>query len=348
MSTPHKQISILLGVFVLATAVAGSARAQPGSGLPEASTTSNSSPWVRGVSEEDQEKALTFFERGNEHLSKLRFSDAAAEYRKALEHWDHPAIHYNLTIALIRLDRRLEAYEAVEKALQYDSAPLEPEQYQEALNYQALLRNQVTHIEIASKQAGARVQLDGQPYMTGPGSVKKVLLPGHHQIVATQKGHEDVSRRLLLLPGESKKVQVRLFTSEELTEVSRRWSAWKPWALAGGGVALASIGGLWHWRAKASINEFDNVAFFAACGQEGCADNDERSPSHLLTRARWYQGVGITSYAIGGAALTTGLVLVFLNREHEKRLDRRDEVIRISIVPRLSPASTGLSLAGSF
>jgi tetratricopeptide (TPR) repeat protein len=348
MSTPHRQISILLGAIVLATTVAGSARAQPGSGTPKASTTSNSSPWARGVSDEDQEKALAFFGRGNEHLSKLRFSDAVAEYRKALEHWDHPAIHYNLTIALIRLDKRLEAYEAIEKALEHGSAPLEPEQYQEALNYQALLRNQVAHIEIASKQPGTRVQLDGQPYITGPGSVKKVILPGHHQIVATKKGHEDVSRRLLLLPGESRNVQLRLFTSEELTEVRRRWPAWKPWALAGGGVALASMGGLWHWRAKANIDEFDNNAFSAACGQEGCADDDERSPSHLLTRARWYQGVGITSYAIGGAALTTGLVLVFLNREREERLDRSDEAIRISIVPGLSPASTGLSLAGSF
>jgi cysteine-rich repeat protein len=35
---------------------------------------------------------------------------------------------------------------------------------------------------------------------------------------------------------------------------------------------------------------------------------------------------------------------VFLNREREERLDRSDEVIRISIVPGLAPASTGISL----
>lgn len=346
MSNHQRPISILLGVLAFTTAVASSAVAGPESGTPAASATPTGSPagspWAIGVSEDDQEKALALFESGNEHLSKLRFSDAASDYLEAFEHWDHPAIHYNLTIALIRLDRRVEAYEAIEKALQYGSAPLEPEQYQEALNYQALLRNQVAHIEIAVAQPGVSVQLDGQPIMSGPGSVKKAILPGHYQIFATRKGHEKVAHRELLLPGESRKVQLQLFTLEELTEVRRHWPAWKPWSLAGSGVAVAAVGGLWHWRAKAKFDEFDNDDFPKVC-PGGCTGHDGK-----LRRGRWLQRIGVSHYAIGGTALATGLIVAFINRPRKERVNRDDESVRIFVQPTLSPEGPGASVGGSW
>ena len=344
--TPEQISSVLrasiLVMTVLASASAGNASAQSHSSKSTKSATPASRPWAVGVSAKDQAKALAIFKSGNQHLSKLRFSDAVEAYRKALKHWEHPVIHYYLTTAFIRLSKPLEAYEAIGKALQYDSAPLNPEQYEQALNYQALLRNQVAHIEIASRQPGTSVLLDGKPYLTGPGSVRKAILPGHHQIVATRKGHEKVADRVLLLPGKSKRVQLKLFTSAELTKKSRYWPAWKPWALAGGGVALASVGGLWHWRAKVNIDEFDHDEFPKVC-PGGCADHDGS-----LRRAHWLQGIGLGHYTVGGAALAAGLILGYINRPRKERLDRDDESVRIFVQPTLSPVGPGAAVGGSW
>src|SRR5690348_3534769 len=59
------------------------------------------SPWVKGVSQERQAAAAVLFNEGNGYYEKAVFSKAAELYRRALEQWEHPAIHYNLALALM-------------------------------------------------------------------------------------------------------------------------------------------------------------------------------------------------------------------------------------------------------
>ena len=72
--------------------------------------------------------------------------EALAKYEDAVAVWDHPAIRFNMVRALIALDRPLEAYENLEKALAYGKDPLEDQVYSEAQNYQRLLEGLVDRL----------------------------------------------------------------------------------------------------------------------------------------------------------------------------------------------------------
>jgi len=75
--------------------VTGTAAAQPAPPAP-----AGPRPWAQGVSPENQKAALGLFNEGNALLRDSIFPKAAEKYREALTHWDHPAIHYNLAVAL--------------------------------------------------------------------------------------------------------------------------------------------------------------------------------------------------------------------------------------------------------
>src|SRR5262245_298878 len=111
-----------------------------GSGSPAVEP--DARPWASGVPVEDQRRAQQMFAEGNGFLDNLQFATAAARYRQAIEYWPHPAIQYNLAIALIKLDQSIDAYRSITQALRYGAAPLDSEQYEQARNYQQLLRKQ--------------------------------------------------------------------------------------------------------------------------------------------------------------------------------------------------------------
>src|SRR5687768_7442231 len=67
-------------------------------------------PWARGVSNERQQAAQVAFREGNVQLNNGLFVQAVDKYRSALTHWDHPAIHYNLALALLNLDQPIEVF----------------------------------------------------------------------------------------------------------------------------------------------------------------------------------------------------------------------------------------------
>jgi hypothetical protein len=83
-------------------APSGGVSKQVQSNLHESQTTDR--PWVKGVSAADQSAAIELFHEGNGLLKESLFVQAAAKYREALHHWDHPGIHYNLALALLNLD----------------------------------------------------------------------------------------------------------------------------------------------------------------------------------------------------------------------------------------------------
>ena len=61
-------------------------------------------------------------------------------------------------------------------------------QYEQALNYQQLLRKQIGEVELSCAQDGVTVKLDGKLVLTGPGTTRALLLLGEHQLVASKQG----------------------------------------------------------------------------------------------------------------------------------------------------------------
>ena len=187
--------------------IMGLVSSQPVQAQPAASASGNGEkPWYRGVSTARQEKARALFAEGAELHRQFLYTQAAARYREALTHWEHPDIFFNLARVLIKQEKPIDAHESLLKALQWGAQSLAPEDYERAQEYLQLLKAQIAEVEIRCDEPGAEVIVDGEVLFTGPGAVSRKILPGPHLIVASKKGHLDDSQRVEARPGEHRRI----------------------------------------------------------------------------------------------------------------------------------------------
>ncbi|HEY0193630.1 MAG TPA: hypothetical protein VGC42_21080, partial [Kofleriaceae bacterium] len=114
-----KAFVVGLGLILSSSAVRAQApAAAPGpnrtdekAGTNESLEKTSTNPWVAGVTPSEQQAALAAFREGNQQLNDGLFVNAVNKYREALKHWNHPAIHYNLSLALLNLDQPIEVYD---------------------------------------------------------------------------------------------------------------------------------------------------------------------------------------------------------------------------------------------
>ena len=178
-------------------------------------------PWAAGVTEDEQQIALTIYREGNAEFEEFRYAQALAKYRTALTHWDHPAIRFNRVVCLINLDQPLEAFDNVERALAYGEAPLKAEMFSQGQTYRKLLLAQLATLAVECTEPGAQVTLDGQPLFTAPGSITKLVTPGRHQIVASKPGFLTATVPLALDPGKLTAQSVRLTALADAVPAAR-------------------------------------------------------------------------------------------------------------------------------
>ncbi len=297
-------------------------------------------PWAQGIPQEKQEAALALFREANSLVKESIFVRAAEKYREALALWDHPAIHFNMALALINLDQPIEVHEHLIAAMRYGPEPLESDKFENAQRYKALIEKQLARVELTCDTPSATVTLDGQVLFVGPGRYEGLVRPGQHTLVATREGYvpTDVSRTLL--PGESVKLELKLFTVDELTEYKRRWSAWKPWAVVGAGALVVAGGGIIHLQARNSFRDFDTGILSCSTG---CVPTPELA--NKLTRGDNMQKLAFGTYAVGGAALITGAVLVYLNRSQAYRISPGElhQEPALSVTPLLGAGERGMA-----
>ncbi|HEX8437017.1 hypothetical protein [Archangium sp.] len=315
--------------------------AAPASGTAQAGATPEplgERPWLKGVSKENQETALALFQSGNALLKDSIFVKAVENYRKALERWDHPGIHYNLALALMNLDQPVEVHEHLVAALRYGPAPLENEKFEYARNYKTLIEKQLARVEITCDSPGAVVTMDGQTLFVAPGRHSALVRPGAHSIIATREGYVPSDMSRTLLPGDTAKLDLKLYTDSDLIQYKRRWPAVTPWLAVGAGVAVAAGSGWLHMQARDNLSAFDKGI-------------DERGGTPLaqapnlqstLNRGNTFQNVAMGGYALGGAALLTGAVLVYLNQPQPYRVDPNQKQVEVmTIAPLLGDGTHG-------
>jgi hypothetical protein len=280
-------------------------------GLAARAQADSEKPWAAGVSEPEQQAALAMYREGNTEFEASRYKQALAKYEEAIKHWDHPAIRFNMAVALINLDRPLEAYDSVERAMKYGAAPLGAEGYAQAVTYKKLLDGQLTHLKITCDEGGADVTLDGKPVLHCTGEATRLLLPGEHQIVATKPGYATETTPLVLVPGKEHVHAVHLHAFA--TKVTRRWSANRPWIVAGVGLGAAALGGIFEWQSRGDYDAYDKYVRATCPG--GCPssmlDGSQKSRAHVENIA------GLSLLAAGGITAIAGLVGVYLNLPHE-------------------------------
>src|SRR5690606_37398674 len=120
------------------------------------------------------------FAEANELFSQQAHQPAIEKYKEALAAWDHPLIRFNMAVSLVRLDRILEAAEALDSALRFGQAPFTPEEHQRALDYQRLVGGRIGNVEASCDQDGVQVLLDGKPWFQCPGTQKLRVMAGEH------------------------------------------------------------------------------------------------------------------------------------------------------------------------
>jgi hypothetical protein len=320
-----------------------------GQGSPGQGTADDPRPWAEGVSPEDQEKARALFKEGNDLLRESLFTQAVKKYRAALELWDHPGIHFNLALALLNLDQPIAVYRSLEKAMKHGPGPLlDEEKYKRAQSYFELVSEQLGTVEITINEPQAKLTLDGKPVLTGPGTYRELVGVGEHQIVASKPGYIDKKVDFVIEPKEQERLDVVMFSIDEMTVSKRRWPAWMPWTVVGAGAVVLAVGGGLHTQSSSGFAEFDK-SFDERCMEGGCNDSQVPDLTEKLTTAERQQNIAVISYAVGGAALVGGLVMVFMNQPQVFRRDVEGGMEReLSIVPVIAPDSAGVSAAFRF
>jgi len=287
---------VKLAAVLLAIALAGG-RAQ-----------ADDKPWAAGVSEQDQAAALAMYRDGNTEFEGSRYAQALAKYREAVKHWDHPAIRFNMAVALINLDQPLEAYESLERAMKFGADPLGAEGFAQAVTYKKLLDGQLTHLRVTCDSDGAEVTLDGKPFLKCKGEAARMLVPGEHQVVASKQGYQTETAALVLVPGKEHVHVVHL--APVATKLVRRWSANRPWIVVGIGAGAALLGGVFELQSRSDYDAFDKyvmTACPAGCGPTMPVDMGQKSKAHIENIA------GVSLLAAGGLTAVAGLVGVYLN-----------------------------------
>jgi hypothetical protein len=320
----HSRLSaLLLTVALMAPWTALADAKQTGSALG----VGGSRPWARAVAVKDQQAAEALFQEGNERLKESIFVEAVRHYRRALQHWNHPAIHYNLALALMNLDQPIEVHKHLVAAMHHGPEPLEASRFEHALSYKTLIEQQLAWVEISCDVPGTTVAMNGQRLFVAPGRYQGLVRPGVHSLTALKEGYVPTEQSRTLMPGEKARLDLKVYSEAEVTRYRRRWSAWVPWSVMGAGLAIAGGGGLLHREGRTRLQAFD--AGITTCG--GCRPGSELSA--LRSQGETLQRVAIGAFAAGGAALTTGVVLLYLNRSQPYRIVPEEGGPSLAVTP---------------
>lgn len=295
-------------------------------------------PWAKDVPEPEQKEALRLYDLGNKSFEDSEYKPALEKYEQALAHWKHPAIYFNAAVCLFNLDRVVEAYDYIEKALAYGDAPFDKKLYKQARDYEKLLAPQVTELEVVCKQSGAEITLDGETLIKNcpAAESRKLLVSREHTIVGKKPGYEPQTIGPIKLgPGAKKTIEIVLRPAEK-GHLVRRWPKAVPWyVVAGGGVvALSSFVPLYF--ASKHIESYD-IAVGKQCPM-GC-------PASAVPDLQALEDKGKTDFTIarvlfvgGGAIAAVGFAMVVLN---QPRLEHAPVV-----APAIGPGTAGVTISG--
>jgi hypothetical protein len=275
-------------------------------------------PWAQDVPGPDQDRANALFDEGNQLFAQQAHGPALDKYRAAIALWDHPMIRFNMAVTEIRLDRILEADQDLAQAMRFGAAPFTPALYQQALDYQNLLKGRVGAIEVSCNQVDVQILLDGKPWFACPGDHRFRVLTGEHVVVGDRPGFLTRSSRVFV-PGGGVAVQrVALISLDAASSLEYPRPRWIPWTIAGGGLVVAAGGLGFYLLGKNGIEAFHND--FASVCARGC--DADLSDQPVLRRNRdsaILKGQIAASLMVSGGVITAaGIVLVLVNRPIRK------------------------------
>ena len=304
-------------------------------------------PWAKGISEEDQRIATEHFAAGNTFLKEGLFQQAIKEYEKGLEHWHHPGIHYNLALATLALNDPIRTHDHLVEALRFGPEPLDPEKFEHAQKYLALINQQLTTVRIVCQEPGAEVRLDGQLLFRAPGRYEGIRLRGEHTVTASKPGFETAQVTESLEPDDTDVIELKLYRPDQLIGYRRRWAFWGPVAVTGAGLAVLTAGPILTIQAQDRFRDYDAWLAERSDCQSGCVPPDDLA--QVKTDGQRLRTWSAVAYIAGGVATTTGVALMIRNRKISYRLEPEELERRgIALLPAVGPGSLGIVGTGRF
>lgn len=360
---------LVLVLFVLATAGTASAAAPPPAKASDSPTAGETRPWAVGVSEANQEKATKLFDEATDLLKDAFFKRAVELYIEALKYWDHPAIHFNLAKALMNMDNPAAAYEHLKASMRFGGAPLTDDQQAQVKRFTKLLYEEsLAELVVVTDEPGAKVTLDGVELFVGPGRWQGVVRPETTKaLLATKPGFQTQQIQPKLEKGKINTIRLELTPLDMKTRYVHDFDTWIPWAFIGGGAAILAGGGLLTWQATSSFSDYD--AAVAKCNADNpltftndagvVVDGSGRVGSCIADSSvtskkddgETFQNISIAAYAVGGAAVVTGIILALINTEHpitEEVPSDQPEPTPVTLVPYVGPSQAGLTATFGF
>jgi hypothetical protein len=306
-------------------------------------TNAEQTPWNMGVSEQNKSKARESLADGNDHFVNDRYKEALTKYTQALTLWDHPAIAFNAVRALVQLENPVAAQTMLDRAMRFGVAPLGADVYAEAQNYKKLLNSLVATVSVSCKQP-AQLRIDGEE-VTCPGQQVFRLNPGRHSVVATQLGFAPISRTEVLLGGENPAMDIQL-QPLQLEKTTMRFPVWIPWLVTSAGIGMVGVGAGLELSSR-NIKAQYATAVRVECLEQSCGGAHPLSEAAKSLDDRWKfrHGAAISTIAIASAVITTGVVLIVLNRP---RRVQHDQQSRPSVSLSVDFSLHGLVASGRF
>lgn len=321
-----KRSSIIIAVVIIHPWVLGSPRVALADGS-----------WHQEVSAEQKARATELYEEGNEHYYDVELRLAEQAYRAALSHWDHPGIHFNLSLAQKGQGKTLLAYHSVLAALRHGPQALGPTEYQQAIRNKKELESDLVTLTIECDEPGATVTLNGAFLFVAPGRITQWLAPGEYVAVATKTDFQTRTETMLLYRGQRELRRLTL-------SAERSGIPWSVMATLGTGVAASALGGYMQWSAVVKSSEFDELLVMEC--PMGCQERDQSDELKSLRRASaTRRTVALISFASAGVALVAS-GLLFLARDKPRESDRGhdDTDPKATITPFVTRESAGLAL----
>jgi tetratricopeptide (TPR) repeat protein len=302
-----------------------------------AAATADAQPWAEGVSEDAQAAANTLFAEGNKLFAQEAHAPALAKYTQAIALWDHPLIRFNMAVTLVRLDRYLEAADAIDRALRFGKDPFpSAEQYRQATDYQKLIGGRVGTLEARCTQRGAQVSLDGKRWFTCPATQQARLLVGEHLVVGELAEHMTRSQRVVVTGAGTARIDLQLVRADLAVRYVYPTRRWIPWTVAGGGLAVGLAGLGFYLAGQSQLDEFSDN--FARACPDGCDLDTQPALRDQRDRAMFQGTVGTSLMIAGGAAVIGGTVwALWFNRPQ-----------RIQPVVESTPTAVTVGARGTF
>lgn len=310
---------------------------------------SASCPEMDRVPRANRDRARVLARDAAREHKQLKYKRAAELYRDAAKLWPRPELYRQAGMAYAQAVELLPAYQHLDHALRCGRGVLRAKAYKDAEEVMERLRPWFAELEVRCHQPGIAVGVDGASWFVCPadggGGGRQVVLIGQHEVMARKDEHIDMRAPVFLTAGQRAVIEARLVPVEEEMVTTRRWAKWKPWAVVGGAVALAAVGGGLQWAADRRRDGYEAVV--ANECMQVCTGDDAGMWLRGLDRAIVENRAALGMFAVSGAGLAAGLILLYLNRS---RLRANPEAgrARMRVTSTVSRGGAGLAVRLAF